>query len=113
MSQFLDKANLQTPIKNKLKEWLNDDLKKWDISRDAPYFGFEIPEEDNKYFYVWVDAPIGYIASMENWLKDKKLNASDLWSKNSDYEIILTGGKKNYHKEIFKFIKVNKLSKVR
>ena len=87
LSQFLDKANLQTPIKNKLKEWLNDDLKKWDISRDAPYFGFEIPEEDNKYFYVWVDAPIGYIASMENWLKDKKLNASDLWSKNSDYEI--------------------------
>ena len=87
LNRFLDKANLQTPIKNKLKEWLNDDLKKWDISRDAPYFGFEIPEEDNKYFYVWVDAPIGYIASMENWLKEKKLNATDLWSKNSDYEI--------------------------
>ena len=87
LNRFLDKANLQTPIKNKLKEWLNDDLKKWDISRDVPYFGFEIPEEDNKYFYVWVDAPIGYIASMENWLKDKKLNATDLWSKNSDYEI--------------------------
>ena len=87
LNRFLDKANLQTPIKNKLKEWLNDDLKKWDISRDAPYFGFEIPEEDNKYFYVWVDAPIGYIASMENWLKDKKINATDLWSKNSDYEI--------------------------
>ena len=87
LNRFLDKANLQTPIKNKLKEWLNDDLKKWDISRDAPYFGFEIPEEDNKYFYVWADPPIGYIASMENWLKDKKLNATDLWSKNSDYEI--------------------------
>ena len=87
LNRFLDKANLQTPIKNKLKEWLNDDLKKWDISRDAPYFGFEIPEEDNKYFYVWVDAPIGYIASIENWLKDKKLSATDLWSKNSDYEI--------------------------
>ena len=87
LNRFLDKANLQTPIKNKLKEWLNDDLKKWDISRDAPYFGFEIPEEDNKYFYVWVDAPIGYIASMENWLKDKKISATDLWSKNSDYEI--------------------------
>ena len=87
LNRFLDKANLQTPIKNKLKEWLNDDLKKWDISRDAPYFGFEIPEEDNKYFYVWVDAPIGYIASIENWLKDKKISATDLWSKNSDYEI--------------------------
>ena len=87
LNRFLDKANLQTSIKNKLKEWLNDDLKKWDISRDAPYFGFEIPEEDNKYFYVWVDAPIGYIASIENWLKDKKLSATDLWSKNSDYEI--------------------------
>ena len=87
LNRFLDKSNLQTPIKNKLKEWLNDDLKKWDISRDAPYFGFEIPEEDNKYFYVWVDAPIGYIASIENWLKDKKISATDLWSKNSDYEI--------------------------
>ena len=66
LKKFLNESKLQKPIKNKLNEWLSDDLKKWDISRDAPYFGFKIPEEDNKYFYVWVDAPIGYIASMDN-----------------------------------------------
>ncbi len=87
LNKFLEESNLQKPIKNKLKEWLNDDLKKWDISRDAPYFGFEIPEENNKYFYVWVDAPIGYIASMENWFKDNNINISDVWSRESDYEI--------------------------
>ena len=87
LNQFLENANLQKPIKNKLKEWLGDDLKKWDISRDAPYFGFEIPGEDNKYFYVWVDAPIGYIASMDNWFKANKLNVNDIWSEKSEYEI--------------------------
>jgi len=87
LNQFLENANLQKPIKNKLKEWLGDDLKKWDISRDAPYFGFEIPGEDNKYFYVWVDAPIGYIASMDNWFKANKLNVKDIWSEKSEYEI--------------------------
>ncbi len=87
LNQFLEDSNLQKPIKNKLKEWLNDDLKKWDISRDAPYFGFEIPEEDNKYFYVWVDAPIGYIASMENWFKDKNIDTNEVWSDKSNYEI--------------------------
>ena len=63
LRKFLEESNLQMPIKNKLSEWLSDDLKQLDISRDAPYFGFKIPEEHNKYFYVWVDAPIGYIAS--------------------------------------------------
>ena len=87
LNQFLEDSNLQKPIKNKLKEWLSDDLKKWDISRDAPYFGFEIPEEDNKYFYVWVDAPIGYIASMENWFKDKNIDTNEVWSDKSNYEI--------------------------
>ena len=87
LRNYLAKANLQSPIKNKLKEWLSDDLKKWDISRDAPYFGFEIPDEVNKYFYVWVDAPIGYIASMDNWFKKNNINTLDVWSKDSDYEI--------------------------
>ena len=87
LRNYLAKANLQSPIKNKLKEWLSDDLKKWDISRDAPYFGFEIPDEVNKYFYVWVDAPIGYIASMDNWFKKNNINTLDVWSKDSEYEI--------------------------
>ena len=87
LRKFLEESNLQMPIKNKLSEWLSDDLKKWDISRDAPYFGFKIPEEDNKYFYVWVDAPIGYIASMDNWFKDKDLDTEVIWSDDSDHEI--------------------------
>ena len=87
LKDFLKNVDLQESIKNKLNEWLNDDLKKWDISRDAPYFGFEIPGEENKYFYVWVDAPIGYLASISNWAEKNKLNMQDLWSENSDYEI--------------------------
>ena len=87
LRKFLEESNLQMPIKNKLSEWLSDDLKQWDISRDAPYFGFKIPEEDNKYFYVWVDAPIGYIASMDNWFKDKGLDTEVIWSDDSDHEI--------------------------
>ena len=87
LKDFLKNVDLQESIKNKLNEWLNDDLKKWDISRDAPYFGFEIPGEENRYFYVWVDAPIGYLASISNWAEKNKLNMQDLWSENSKYEI--------------------------
>ena len=87
LKDFIKKVELQKPIKNKLKEWLSDDLKKWDISRDEPYFGFEIPDEKNKYFYVWVDAPIGYIASISNWADKNNLNMKDFWSDNSKYEI--------------------------
>ena len=84
---FLKDVDLQKSIKNKLNEWLNEDLKKWDISRDAPYFGFEIPGEKDKYFYVWVDAPIGYIASIANWANKNNIDMEDLWSENSNYEI--------------------------
>jgi len=87
LENFLDKANLQDPVKNKLKEWLDDDLKKWDISRDEPYFGFKIPGEENKYFYVWVDAPIGYLASIKNWSDKIKLSIDSILSKESDYEL--------------------------
>ena len=87
LKDFLKNVQLQESVKNKLNEWLSDDLKKWDISRDAPYFGFEIPDEKNKFFYVWVDAPIGYIASISNWASKNNLNMNDLWSDKSDYEI--------------------------
>ena len=87
LKDFLKNVQLQESVKNKLNEWLGDDLKKWDISRDAPYFGFEIPDEKNKFFYVWVDAPIGYIASISNWASKNNLDMNDLWSDKSDYEI--------------------------
>ena len=86
LKKFLDNVNIQISIKNKLTEWL-DDLKPWDISRDAPYFGFQIPNEENKYFYVWLDAPIGYIASLMNWVTKNNFNIDDYWSNTSDYEI--------------------------
>ena len=87
IKEFLDEATLQEPIVNKLREWVNDGLKKWDISRDAPYFGFEIPDEPNKFFYVWLDAPIGYIASAMNWSLKNNIDIADLWHKDSEFEI--------------------------
>ena len=87
LKDFLKNVQLQESIKNKLDEWLGDDMQKWDISRDAPYFGFEIPDEKDKFFYVWVDAPIGYIASISNWASNNNLNMKNLWSDISDYEI--------------------------
>jgi methionyl-tRNA synthetase len=87
LKDFLKNSDLQKPITNKLNEWLNDDLQQWDISRDAPYFGFEIPGEDHKYFYVWLDAPIGYLASIDNWASKNNLDMNNLWSEKSEYEI--------------------------
>jgi methionyl-tRNA synthetase len=84
---FLEKSTLQKPIVAKLSEWLDGDLKSWDISRDAPYFGFKVPNETDKYFYVWVDAPIGYIASATNWANKNNQSLENLWGKNSQYEI--------------------------
>ena len=66
LSDWISTDSLQTPIANKLREWVDAGLQDWDISRDAPYFGFEIPGHPSKYFYVWLDAPIGYIASHQN-----------------------------------------------
>ena len=68
-------------------------MKPWDISRDAPYFGFEIPNEKDKYFYVWLDAPIGYIASIDNWASANNMTINDYWSNNSEYEIVHFIGK--------------------
>ena len=87
LKDFLKNSDLQKPITNKLNEWLNDDLQQWDISRDAPYFGFEIPGENQKYFYVWLDAPIGYLASIDNWASKNNLDMNNLWSEKSEYEI--------------------------
>ena len=66
-------------VSNKLLEWFKEPLRGWCISRDAPYFGFEIPGHPSKFFYVWVDAPIGYIASLKNWCERNGRNLEDYW----------------------------------
>lgn len=93
-------GHLQEEVANKLAEWLDGGLKEWDISRDAPYFGFEIPGEPGKYFYVWLDAPIGYMASFKN-LCDRTdgLEFDDFWQKDSNAELYHFIGKDivNFH----------------
>ena len=92
LEAFLNNSNIQTSVKNKLNEWMGD-LRPWDISRDAPYFGFPIPDEKDKFFYVWLDAPIGYIASIANWATKEGKDINNYWSKNSEYEIVHFIGK--------------------
>ncbi|MBN2435860.1 MAG: methionine--tRNA ligase [Spirochaetes bacterium] len=72
-----DHASRETA--NKLEEWLSEDLRDWDISRDAPYFGFEIPGYKDKFFYVWVDAPIGYISATKNWCDKNGRDYKEFW----------------------------------
>ena len=86
LHDWLAQAGLPDDVKNKLKEWFKAGLKDWDISRDAPYFGFQIPGSDNKYFYVWVDAPIGYIATSEAYAAQNGGSFRDFWM-NTDVEI--------------------------
>lgn len=92
-------GTLQTEIANKLSEWLEAGLQEWDISRDAPYFGFEIPDAPSKYFYVWLDAPIGYMASFQNLCARQGLNFDEFWAKDSKAELYHFIGKDivNFH----------------
>jgi methionyl-tRNA synthetase len=87
---FLQEWFKQDPVheglKKKLNEWFESGLKDWDISRDAPYFGFKIPGTDDKYFYVWVDAPVGYMASTKKWCETNGGDFDSIWV-NGDYEI--------------------------
>ena len=79
---------LQKEATNKLREWLTDDLRDWDISRDAPYFGFRIPDvAAEKYFYVWLDAPIGYMASFKNLCDRAGLSFDDFWRDDENTEL--------------------------
>ena len=86
LSKWTKDNNLQPAIKNKLDEWLNDNLNNWDITRDSPYFGFKIPNEENKYFYVWMDAPIGYIAALQEFAENND-RYENIWSNEKDGEI--------------------------
>lgn len=82
------KAHLQDEARNKMNEWLKDgELSDWDITRDAPYFGFEIPDQPNKFFYVWLDAPVGYMASFQNLCDRIGLNFNDYFGKDSTAEL--------------------------
>ena len=81
-------GHLQQEVSNKLDEWFGAGLQEWDISRDAPYFGFEIPDHPGKYFYVWMDAPIGYMASFMNLCaREKGLDFDEFWQKGSAAEL--------------------------
>jgi methionyl-tRNA synthetase len=89
LKDWLVSGALQEEIANKLKEWFETGLQQWDISRDAPYFGFEIPGAPNKFFYVWVDAPVGYMASFKNYCAraDVDLDFDSFWNAGSDAEL--------------------------
>ena len=78
--------HLQAEVRKKLQEWFESGLKSWDISRDAPYFGFKIPDTEDKYFYVWLDAPVGYIASFKNFCDKRGIDFKQYWSKESEKE---------------------------
>ena len=80
-------GTVQPEVAHKLDEWLENGLQSWDISRDAPYFGFKIPDTDNKYFYVWLDAPIGYLASSKNLCDKQGLDFNSFWQADSTAEI--------------------------
>jgi methionyl-tRNA synthetase len=97
-------GHLQDEVANKLAEWLDSGLQEWDISRDAPYFGFEIPGETGKFFYVWLDAPVGYMASFKNYLSqqegvDVEATFNEYWNKDSNTELYHFIGKDivNFH----------------
>lgn len=82
-----DQQPLQTEAYNKLEEWFESGLRDWDISRDAPYFGFEIPEHPGKYLYVWLDAPVGYMASFKHFCTQSQEDFDKFWAPESDYQL--------------------------
>ena len=100
LQQWTRSGTLQDAVANKLAEWLDSGLQEWDISRDAPYFGFEIPGEPGKYFYVWLDAPIGYMASFKNLCARRpELDFDAFWKEDSTAELYHFIGKDivNFH----------------
>ncbi|WP_297187736.1 methionine--tRNA ligase [uncultured Porticoccus sp.] len=92
-------GHVQEEVANKLGEWLEGGLHEWDISRDAPYFGFEIPDAPGKYFYVWLDAPIGYMASFRNLCEREGIDFNSFWGEQAESELYHFIGKDivNFH----------------
>lgn len=93
LKEWTSAGHLQTEVANKLNEWFEAGLKQWDISRDAPYFGFPIPGTTDKYFYVWLDAPIGYMASFKKYCDENDCSFSEFWDKDSTTELYHFVGK--------------------
>ncbi|ALA25692.1 methionine--tRNA ligase [Piscirickettsia salmonis] len=87
LKDWIQQGHLQEEITNKLNEWFDSGLNDWDISRDAPYFGFEIPNAPGKYFYVWLDAPVGYMASFMDFAKKKNLEFDQFWKHDDQAEL--------------------------
>ncbi len=87
LKQWTRSGVVPTSVANKLSEWLDGGLQEWDISRDAPYFGFEIPDAPGKYFYVWLDAPIGYMAAFKKLCADKGFDFGHYWNKGATTEL--------------------------
>jgi methionyl-tRNA synthetase len=87
LKEWTRAGHIQKEIANKMDEWLEEGLKDWDISRNAPYWGFEIPDAPGKYFYVWLDAPIGYMASHKNWCKTNNRDFDECWKTDSTMEL--------------------------
>ena len=99
LKKWLSSGVVEEGIENKLSEWLEEGLNDWDISRDAPYFGFNIPGESDKFFYVWLDAPIGYIATFQNFCAKANLDFKEFWKSDSPTELYHFIGKDiiNFH----------------
>ena len=99
LEKWTASGSLQPAIRNKLREWIDAGLQDWDISRDAPYFGFEIPGHPGKYFYVWLDAPIGYIASCLDYCQRENVDFDQWWQPGHDTELYHFIGKDiiNFH----------------
>jgi len=93
LKEWTRKGHLQSEVANKLDEWFAAGLKQWDISRDAPYFGFPIPGTTDKYFYVWLDAPIGYMASFKKYCADNNQSFDEFWNKDATTELYHFVGK--------------------
>lgn len=93
LKEWTHQGHLQTEVANKLNEWFEAGLKPWDISRDAPYFGFPIPGTVDKYFYVWLDAPIGYMASFKKYCDETGASFAEYWDKDSTAELYHFVGK--------------------
>ena len=87
LKDWTNAGHLQEEVSNKLAEWFEQGLQQWDISRDKPYFGFKIPGTEDKYFYVWLDAPIGYMASFKKLCDNSDLEFDDFFAKGSDTEL--------------------------
>ena len=87
LKDWTNAGHLQDEVSNKLAEWFDQGLQQWDISRDKPYFGFKIPGTEDKYFYVWLDAPIGYMASFKKLCDKSDLEFDDFFEKGSDTEL--------------------------